>query len=84
MQLRRGMADHKVETCWRVVGGNGDEYRCGIHRGTALLDVRVTFGPPDSEQCVHSELVEDIAYAREVANDWLRKVLELEAFRQRS
>jgi hypothetical protein len=28
--------------------------------------------------------VEDIAHAREVAHDWLRKVLELEAYRQQS
>ena len=74
----------KSETCWRLVGGNGDEYRCGIYRDTVLLNVRVTFGPPDNEHCVHSELVNDIAHAREVANECLRRVLELEACRQQS
>lgn len=78
------MADQMIETCWRVVGSSGYEYRCGIYRDTELLDVRVSLSRPGNERRVFSELVGDVAGARKLANEWLRKVLRLEAFRQRS
>ena len=70
-----------VERCWRVVGRSGYVYKCEICRVDGRLQVRVRYGDHD---LVHCEPAQDIETGRDLGQQWLRRILELEDFEESS
>jgi len=77
------MPEQLIETCWRVVSVNGNEFKCAIYGANGRREVRVTCVMDGAEARVHCEVVEDVNAARKVAHQWLRTVLKNEGYRQR-
>ena len=72
------MADSLVETCWRRRARSGYEFRCELYRLGDHVELRVSYG--DDHQVVHREPTSGIDAARQLAQEWLRKVDELQDF----
>jgi hypothetical protein len=78
------MPEQLIETCWRLVSVNGNEFKCGIYGANSRREVRVTCVMDGAEARVHCEVVENIHDGRKLAQQWLRGVLDIENFRQPS
>lgn len=75
------MANSLVETCWRVRGRSGHEFRCELYQVGSHLQLRVSYG---DDALVHAEPTSGIDAARELAQEWLRKTIALQEFSESS
>ena len=77
----RRMANSLIETCWRLRARSGYEFRCELYRVGEHVELRVSYG---DDQLVHGEPTSGIEAARQLAQGWLRKVIELQDFHEAS
>ena len=73
------MADSVVETCWRVGARSGYEFRCELYRNGDHVELRVRYG---DDELVHAERTSGMEAARQVAQVWLRKAIDLQGSQQ--
>jgi hypothetical protein len=74
------MEQGQLEKCWRVVGRRGSVFQCGIYAEIYHVEVRLTYG--ENAGVVQSRLVADLHAGRNLAQRWLRTVLEIEGMEE--